>query len=42
MAVIETRLKGTTGAECDQLRETKEELEKKLELVKQTKLGTTA
>lgn len=36
LAVIETRLEGETGPDTQHLRETKEELEKKLKLVKET------
>lgn len=39
LAVIETRLKGTTGSESSYLRETQEELRKKLKLVQGAKLG---
>ena len=42
IAVIETRLKGTIGKQCQQLRNTKIELEKKLKLVKEAKSGPNA
>ena len=39
LAVIETRLKGTTGSESNYLRKTQEELKKKLKLVQGAKSG---